>query len=250
MTSLPPEVVRACELLREVVARPGAKARIYRRITAAPKSRDLLGLRYSVVTVGLMLSASAALGFGLASRIEQPFRSPAGSTAKAAPTPGPPRQAPRGAKAPASPVADAKTVAGIAPEDMSPPGTAPQPSSPALVVISGPPAKAAAAAMPVAPAMPSELSQQVADYREAVAKMGESPTSTLDRLRAFRRKWPQSALLHEVDLRIVQVLVSLGRAPEAEGAAQRFLQTYPNSARVTEVRRIAEATSSSKPNVD
>ncbi len=242
MTSLPPEVVRARELLREVVARPGAEERIYRRITAPPKTRGLLGLRFSAVTVGLMLSASAALGFGLASRFEQPVRAPVRLTAKAAPKPGPPRQAPRGAQAPAFPAANAKTVEGIAPENKATPGMVRPPSSHSPVVVSGPPAKA--------PLLPSELSQQVADYREAVAQMGESPTATLERLRAFRRKWPQSALLHEVDLRIIQVLVSLGRASEAERAAQRFLQTYPNSARVKEVRRIAESTPSGNSNDD
>jgi TolA-binding protein len=87
----------------------------------------------------------------------------------------------------------------------------------------------------------SELSQQVADYRIAVAELRHNPPLALERLKAHRAKWPSSAIRHEVDLRIIEALVTLGRHNEARDAARGFLQQYPDSARAMEVRRIAES---------
>jgi TolA-binding protein len=240
MTSLPPEVERARELLHGLVARKGAEARIYRRIVEPKKRRKALGFRFSVVTVGMLLSASAALGFGLASRIDQPMRFATPSTATAAPRPRPPRQLPRGAKAlvPA-PVEQEPTDTN--PADPAMMSTKAPPASSTDAMMSGLPAKATTSAVLPAAAEPvSDLGQQVADYREAVAHLDSNPAVALDSLRAYRRKWPKSAILHEVDLRIVQVLVSLGRNDESADAARKFLQRYPDSARAAEVRRIAE----------
>jgi hypothetical protein len=90
-------------------------------------------------------------------------------------------------------------------------------------------------------AVESELSQQVADYRQAVAQLRGNPEAALLKLRAHRRKWERSPIAHEVDLRIIEALVSLGRRDEWLDAARKFLQRYPDSARAAEVRRLAES---------
>jgi hypothetical protein len=239
MTDLPPEVERARELLHGIVPRKGAEARIYRRIIEPRQRRKPLGFRFSVVTVGMLLSASAALGFGLASRIEQPRRIAAVATATAAPKSGPPRQLPRGARVsiPARVEADPRDTK---PADSATPSIQALPARSTDGALTGLPAKTAASTvLPVATEPVSDLGQQVADYREAVAHLDKNPAGALESLRTYRRKWQNSAILHEVDLRIIQALVSLGRNDEAADAARKFLHRYPDSARAAEVGRIA-----------
>jgi TolA-binding protein len=243
MTSLPPEVERARKLLHAVGARKGAEARIYRRIIEPAQRRQRPGFRFSIVTVGMLLSASAALGFGLASRIEQPIRFATPTTATAAPKLRAPRQQPRGAAAsvPARIEAEATDTDPADPADLAPLSTLVLPASSTDGVVSGLPPKATtSAALPAAVEPVSDLGQQVADYREAVAHLDQRPGVALESLRAYRHKWQNSAILHEVDLRIIQALVSLGRSDEAADAARKFLKRYPDSARAAEVRRIAE----------
>jgi TolA-binding protein len=100
---------------------------------------------------------------------------------------------------------------------------------------------ASASAQPESSVGASELSQQVADYRIAVAELRSNPALALERLKAHRARWPSSAIRHEVDLRIIEALVTLGRHNEASDAARFFLQRYPDSSRAMEVRRIAES---------
>ena len=52
------------------------------------------------------------------------------------------------------------------------------------------------------------------------------------------RRWPHSALAHEVDLEIIEALVRLGCRAEARTEARRFLKRYPRSPRVIEVRAL------------
>jgi TolA-binding protein len=103
----------------------------------------------------------------------------------------------------------------------------------------------------VPPAMPaaeaSELSQQVRDYHAAVASMRANPQLALARLQAYRSKWPQSAIGEEVELRVIEALLALGRQHDAANAAVAFLRRYPRSARAAELRRLAEE--SSRPGV-
>ena len=240
MTSLPPEVERARDLLHGVGARKGAETRIYRRIIEPSKRRQRPGLRFSVVAAGMLLSASAALGFGLASQIEKPIRFATATTAVAAPRPRPPRQLSRGAPA-SVPAQIEEGPPDIDPTVPASPPTLALPASSTEGVVSGlPPKTATSAASPAAVEPVSDLGQQVADYREAVGQLDQRPGVALERLRAYRHKWQNSAILHEVDLRIIQALVSLGRSDEAADAARKFLKRYPDSARAAEVRRIAD----------
>jgi hypothetical protein len=238
MSSLPPEVERARTVLRAAVARPGAEARIYRRIVTRPRGRDPLGLKFGLVTLGLLLAASAAYGLGFVARTERAPKVTQGSAVHQ----GPPRQLPRSAATKIAAPAEATSVTPGQPKPLAVPNMPTPPNSPPGGNTTGS-AKDAFATVPLQtpPAPVSELSQQVANYREAVALLSASPEIALESLLAHRRHWPNSAIVHEVDLRIIQALVSLGRRHEAQNAARRFLERYPDSARVPEVRRIAES---------
>lgn len=244
MTSLSPEVRHARELLRRVSIAPEAEARVYWNVMAASRERKLLGLRVSTVTVGILLSASAALGFGLASRIEHRSRAvtPSASVVAAATAPKPHlrRQSPQRERTDEAMPLDvgASQERQMGEDDAVRHGRAnPSPGT-------------STAATPRSATAPSELSQQVADYRDAVAQLAADPAGALVRLEAYRQRWPSSALLHEVDLRIIQGLVALGRHGEARREAERFLSRYPESARAAEVRRIAEKAQSDTDPVD
>jgi hypothetical protein len=243
MSNHPTEVERARDLLHEVVALPGAEARIYQRIMATPTRHSLSGLRVSVVTSAILLSASAALGFGLAPRFV-PFSRTVATTA--APKPSPPRHESRGA-ATKGIESGAETPS---PTRVDADGARPTRDGPGI-----PPPNRSTNSInspaPVTPVTPtSALSQQVADYREAVGDLDGNPADALLRLRAYRRKWPESPLLHEVDLRVIQVLVSLGRSNEARAAAKSFLEHHPDSARAAEVRQIAASNSDTTADAD
>ena len=83
------------------------------------------------------------------------------------------------------------------------------------------------------------MTLQLADYREALGLLNRSPEAALERMRAHRRRWKNSTILHEVDLQVIRILRSLGRKAEAQREAQDFLNRHPGSARVAEVRNIA-----------
>jgi len=244
MTNLPPEVAQARALLRQVIPEQGSKARVYARVMAQAPGRAKLGARLAIVVACLCLSASAmGLGYRLVTRNKTPdLHDGAGVIV--------PRKQPTNIAAPRDTVA-----------------TADAPDAPALT--KSEPAPATGTQSKVLSALPrrsnsplqnapsiltqldstdgaSELSQQVADYRLAVAQIRRDPAFALEQLKTQRANWPSSAIRHEVDLRIIEALVTLGRRNEAIDAARSFLQQYPNSARSTEVRRIADT----KPLVD
>jgi hypothetical protein len=251
VTNLSPEVRKARELLRNLSALPEAEARVYWNIMAASKQRKLFGLRFSAVTAGMMLSASAALGFGLASSFERPFRAVAPMApvvaATTAPKPHPPRQSSRGVEVPSTGgLSEGAQALDVGTTQSRPLGEAVSGST--TRTNPSPGAASAAATKPLT--QPSELSQEVADYRGAVAHLPADPSGALVQLEAYRKRWPAGALLHEVDLRIIQVLVALGRHAEAQKAAAQFLGHYPESARAEEVRRIAEPAPSDADNED
>jgi TolA-binding protein len=91
----------------------------------------------------------------------------------------------------------------------------------------------------------SELSQQVHDYQDAVSVIHRNPRLALEKLRAYRRKWPRSAIGEEADLREIEALLALGRRGEAAHAARAFVRGYPSSARTPEMQRIADSVPSS-----
>jgi TolA-binding protein len=102
-----------------------------------------------------------------------------------------------------------------------------------------PPAAGRAARGSPGPGAASDLSVQVAAYERAVALLGSQPGDALVALQEYRARWPGSPLCHEVDLRIVQTLVSLGRSKDAQAEARRFLVRYPNSPRRADMEALA-----------
>ena len=236
MTDLPGEVELARALLTRVAAEPGVQARIYRRIVATRRVHATWRMGLVIPSVAVLLAASAALGFGLASRLEYPLR----VAETVAPGHGAPRPIPRRTKAPADspkedPVLDNRRIeAPIASHvDVR------EAESEGGVVLRLPVVAKSAATIPNSAEPVSVLGLQVTEYRMAVAELAKDPVAALEMFRAHGRKWPQSAIRHEVDLRIVQALVSLGRSREAQSAAEKFLERYPESPRAAEVRSIA-----------
>ncbi len=171
---------------------------------------------------------------------------------------------------PALDTADSPTLLAPAPEG-SPPGAAPSatsaPTSTAPALTNGQtqgtaatngqtqgtaatnghsPGKAAASAARPKATSPevAELSAQVVAYQEAVGEIPHDPTRALAGLVAFRSRWPQSTLAHEVDLRIVQTLMALGRDRDARAEAQAFLVRHPDSPRRADLERIAASSAS------
>lgn len=89
------------------------------------------------------------------------------------------------------------------------------------------------------PAPPSQLSQQVAAYKEAMRLRNQGQrTAALSYFRKMRQRWSDSPLVHEADLRIIETLLQLGRAEEARAEARRFLARYPRSPKAAHVRRL------------
>jgi TolA-binding protein len=261
MTSLPPELAHARELLRQVAPQSGSKERIYWRVTAKRLRRDKPGGRFAIVAVCLCVSATAmGLGYRMVTR-EKQAQSPAVAVTRE-PHPLSPvprrqnsRQVPRQDQD--EPEADSnrteqpqntplrKAVAVPAPgASMNGASEAPRksiaslPDLPELSTQSEP------------PAVSSELGQQLADYRQAVALLPNNPAAALQRLNMHRAKWPSGAIAHEVDLRVIEALVSLGRRAEAADSARQFLRRHPDSARAAEVRHIAELMPSAGAGVD
>lgn len=272
MTNLPPELVQVQRLLRDLAPRRGSRERIYWRIMAKPKRPSLTGTRWALVAACLMVSASA-MGLGLRWVAQQRPSQPAEIAAtgeRQNDVRAPQRQKIKTATAPEldlSSSADHGPAADPARESASLPFLAPR-ATEALHAVStavsacarpdtpvpspvptetarldsvavlpdvsepSPPAQAAVA--------PSELSEQVAEYATSVASMRSNPGAALERLRAHRQRWPRSAIVHEVDLRIIEALVALGRRGEAVTAARAFLQRYPGSAFRSEARHIVE----------
>jgi hypothetical protein len=243
MTDLPTEIQQARALLHHLGPPPGSKERIYLRVTNESSGLGPIARRPMLIVAALCVS-STAFGFGakwLAQYAQPLWSTHAAASAKQpavrVPSSHPIQQSAPSAAAvthpdsnvaldatasPNNPVTAAASMDGpsrnrvVAPEDATP---LPAPAEPRAVE--------------------SELSQQVADYRRAIAQT--DPAAALDQLRAHRRKWGQSPIAHEVDLRIIEALVRLGRRSESAQAARQFLLNYPNSARAADVRRIAEA---------
>jgi hypothetical protein len=88
------------------------------------------------------------------------------------------------------------------------------------------------------PTSPSELAQEAQAYQNARILRGRDDLEALARWRAMKARWPSGALAHEVDINIVDTLVRLGRADEAQAAARDFLRRHPRSAKAAEMRRI------------
>ena len=256
MSELPPEIATARRLLRQVAPLRGSKRRIYEQVVAPRVRRSRFGLRTAIVGLCLAASTSAmALGYHwVTSRAAVPPKvtAPASGSIRAIPelrktqghgvagerqateqpaVSGSSTARPASSGAPAPRNLGAGVASGMAPR---PPAfaaekeSAPEPSN-----LSGPEV--------------SELSQQVRDYREAVATMRTDPKLALSRLYAYRSKWPRSAIGEEVELRVIAALLALGRRHDAANMASRFVQRYPSSARAPEIRRLAAA--SSRPGV-
>ncbi|HEY5955451.1 MAG TPA: hypothetical protein VIV60_02810 [Polyangiaceae bacterium] len=250
-----PELQRAKTILDEAALAPGARERIYWGVVHKPARLARGRWRVSLMVFGWLTAASAAYGIGRIAYLTLPNHAQSAATS-ATPLPStqpmnrraagrgrldPAAQKPDVASAKPAPIPEATQRTTIA---TAPPSTA---SADAIAstaldtrVRAAPVTSVAASrAAPVSDGA-SELSLQVTDYKQAVALLNQQPELALERLYAHRRHWPNSAIAHEVDLRIIQSLVAQGHIERARAAARSFLQRYPGSERSAEVSRIAE----------
>ncbi len=206
-----PELSEARELLRRVDVPTGARARVLREVRRQTLGRRKWVVRFGVGGAGMLVGVAAtALGLGLFARREAPAEPSLPRAAMSAPLP-------RVLPPPAPPLA---SVDDRVPERPRLPAIGPGPSKNDV-------------------AEPSELSQQVRAYQAAVDLIPTRPAEALGALRAFRSRWPRSALGQEADLRIVQTLLALGRTEEGRQAARVFVDRYPGSPRAPDMRAVA-----------
>jgi TolA-binding protein len=208
-----PELSEAREVLRRVAVPTGARERVLRGLRSRTLERRKWVVRFGVAGAGMLVGvAAAALGLGLGVRPSVPSLPALPSAAESAP-------AARALVPPAPPIA---SVGDRGPQRPRVPTTAPAPSRGEA-------------------AEPSELSQQVRAYQAAVELIPTKPAEALGALRAFRSRWPGSALGQEADLRIVQTLLGLGRTEDARQAARAFVVRYPESPRAPDMRAVGTA---------
>lgn len=234
MNSLPPELARARELLRVVTPAPGASDRVYRRVMLRPSSGKPRALNMALAAFVSLSVASAAYGLALAMKSTSKATVAGASTSHVSPELTSRRlavQTPRAATSSSSTAFETPAL----PLTAIPRTNFPVPQ----VVTTSARRPTPAAAASTSTESLSELGLQVTEYRQAVSLLKTDPISALEQLQVHRKRWPRSALGHEVDLRVVQTLVVLQRRSEAQAAAWAFLRRYPNSARAEEVRRIA-----------
>lgn len=254
MTHPPAEITRARQILDAVAPLPGARERIYRRIVAkSSPSRPLYVKLATAILVSCSL-ASAAYGLGMAMRTTASNRTTiAGESDKAPPprtsvvrraqgittTMPVPTASPRIETLAPNPKVDVNAEPPLPASVTGPTGvlTTTMANSRRRSTVAAPPTVATSTVTDGV----SELSLQVSEYQSAIALLNADPAGALGQLQVHRRRWPRSAIAHEVDLRIVQTLVLLHRQSEAQASAQAFLRRYPDSARADEVRRIAES---------
>jgi TolA-binding protein len=212
-----PELGEVRELLRRVTVPSGARERVLLGLRAGTHERRKWIVRLGVAGAGMLVgAAAAALGLGLVARPGEPT-----PTTRPAP-------------------AAAETHSGRALPELVPP------TPPVVSADDREPERShapvtcpAVSSRSSEGAEPSELSQQVRAYQAAVELIPTNPAQALAALRAFRSRWPGSALGQEADLRIVQTLLALGQAEDARQAARTFVARYPESPRAADMRVVA-----------
>jgi len=242
MTDPPTEIRQARALLRRLGPLPGSKQRVYLGVTDEPRSIGPVARRPLLIVAALCVS-STAFGFGASwlSRHPQSLWSAHAAASVAqlavrAPSSQPTKKQSRPVAAVvADPTPDVAPDSPALPNNPVRAAASIQGSSANRTVVPASAMPASAAAEPEA--LESQLSQQVAEYHRAIAQL--DPAASLALLRAHRRKWGQSPIAHEVDLRIIEVLGRLGRRSELVQAARQFLLNYPDSARASDIRRLA-----------
>ncbi|HEY3499073.1 MAG TPA: outer membrane protein assembly factor BamD [Polyangiaceae bacterium] len=223
-------IAGAREALRNVTPPRGARERVLSAVLFRPR-REAPKLTVAVALL-LVLVASSAAAFGLAvasrlgllRRADAPRAAPAGQTPQASPR----RPAAR-ATAPATASQAAPAAPELAPEVALPPALEAAPR----VAVNTP-----RQASPVKADSDSLLSLQVAAYKEASALVAVDPGAAVTRLQAFRRRYPTSSLLPEVQLRLIQALGKLARTDDARREARAFLARYPASSRRAELEAL------------
>jgi hypothetical protein len=224
---LDPELNRLRSVL--VVAPPlGAKSRVQAAVMMPRPRRRAVPPRLAVLVTMLLLAAAA----GATALIHRAKTPPQQSVAAASP-PAPSASVERATEA-LSASAAAVSVSDSATDNVN--------NATDTIDSSAAPVPSQRASAPHPPGSssegPSALAQQVEAYRSALSLIGKDDDAALARLRAFKSKWPRSALAHEADLRIVEILVRLGRRDQAKDAARDFVKAHPESPKVDEVRAI------------
>ncbi len=268
-----PEIELARRLLRDVAPTAGSKERVYFRLRSSPKSPSRLEFRLAAV-VACLLVTTTAMGIGVRWVAREMSLPAVASPSVRKPAVSAPQQTKKTGNSGAQLVPSAESLSASAansPELEGPPQAnalrAKVESTPRTIVGSASLASADARSNPSRPEAalasnrrnlgsvasladvsdeslpsaktPSELSQQVAEYHAAVDGLRVNPGFALVRLNAFRVHWPKSSIMYEVDLRIVEALVKLGRRGEAADSARAFVHRYPGSPRAAEMHRIA-----------
>lgn len=248
MANVPDEIARARVLLRQVNALPGSQARVYQRIMARSSVSAPLGLRVAFGAV-CIIATTSALAWGyrwVAHRSEEPTAAPAVAAPeqRVASVPRKHQWAVKPASSAVLPSATALEAAAVDPP-LPTTSAARAPAANRSPEVTGvgrhatEPRASSATQEPLQNAPVSELSLQVREYQQATSVMHRDPQLALARLQAYRNRWPRSAISEEVDLRVVEALNLCGRHEQAALAASNFVQRYPRSAHVGDMRRMA-----------
>jgi len=86
----------------------------------------------------------------------------------------------------------------------------------------------------------SHLREQLESYRSALATKDQDPNGALGALRALRKKHPETPLLHELDIHILELLTTTKQWMQARTEALEFVRKHPQSPHLTHVRALLE----------
>lgn len=239
---LPNELRLARSLLTQLAPDPFVKERIYRNIVTRATLKKTQPWQWGVIVVGLVTAASAAYGLGL---VVPPKALPPSVDERLTYQSMSPQMKQRTKVRRTVPSSTSTSTSTV--ESSITTGASPHPTSIPLTVSPLPSKSQAIPRRQSANDEDAELGLQVLEYREAVAQLGASPTDALARLRNHRVRWPHGTIRQEVELRIVQALVALGRHDEAERAASQFISQYPNNSHVNELRNLTASTNRDSP---
>lgn len=154
-----------------------------------------------------------------------------------APTPAAEETAPAPPDEIAPAPAAGRAAAGSPDEPRRAPVAAAAPRSPAPVAVAAPPS----------PAPPEPLADAVAAYRAAVALEASAPADALAAWRRWLVRWPDSALAHAAEIRVLALLGRLGLDDARVEQARGFLRRHPDSPRRVDVERLLGADGEARP---
>jgi len=212
----PAELVEALDVLDHASPPRGMQQRVMLAIETSPSKPVLRPRRAALVAAALVATSAAAAVFSLYAN-RPTVHIPSAVSASSAPSTTEPHRGPAPAPAPTTRAsASAEAPAASAPTRPAPPSRS-------------------------AESAPSDLALQVAAYERAMALTGKNDEAALAAFRSMRARWPGGALAHEVDLRILELLVRTGQADKSRKEADEFVKRHPDSPKASEVEAIRDA---------